>query len=92
MKKTKLSMVQLDEVIESKIFLIRGKKVMLDRDLARLYGVDTRRLNQQGKEKLKKLSGLSNGFPFKINMKRSSILLRELKSSGIWPSFRCANF
>ncbi|MEF3691465.1 MAG: ORF6N domain-containing protein [Candidatus Moraniibacteriota bacterium] len=34
------------EVIENKIFLIRGKKVMLDRDLAVLYGVETRVLNQ----------------------------------------------
>ena len=35
------------EMIERKIFLIRGQKVMLDRDLAELYGVPTRRLNEQ---------------------------------------------
>jgi len=34
------------EAIEGKILLIRGKKVMLDRDLASLYGVETRVLNQ----------------------------------------------
>lgn len=34
------------EVIEHKILLIRGQKVMLDRDLAQLYGVETRALNQ----------------------------------------------
>ncbi|OHB72380.1 MAG: DNA-binding protein [Planctomycetes bacterium RBG_16_43_13] len=34
------------EIINSKILIIRGKKVMLDRDLAGLYGVDTRALNQ----------------------------------------------
>lgn len=34
------------EIIVSKIFLIRGQKVMLDRDLAGLYGVETRVLNQ----------------------------------------------
>jgi phage regulator Rha-like protein len=34
------------DVIEGKILLIRGKKVMLDRDLATLYGVETRTLNQ----------------------------------------------
>ena len=33
------------ESIESKIYLIRGKKVMLDRDLAVLYGVPTKSLN-----------------------------------------------
>lgn len=34
------------EIIEKKILLIRGQKVMLDRDLAELYGVETRVLNQ----------------------------------------------
>lgn len=34
------------ELIEQKIFMIRGHKVMLDRDLANLYGVETRVLNQ----------------------------------------------
>ena len=34
------------EVISSKIYLIRGIKVMLDRDLAELYRVETRILNQ----------------------------------------------
>ncbi len=36
----------LIEMIERKIYLIRGQKVMLDRDLAQLYGVETRVLNQ----------------------------------------------
>jgi phage regulator Rha-like protein len=35
-----------DEVIMSKIYLIRGKKVMLDRDLAELYGVETKQLKR----------------------------------------------
>ena len=38
-----------DEKIESKIFLIRGKRVMLDKDLAELYDVTTKRLNEQVK-------------------------------------------
>ncbi len=36
-----------DEVIVSKIYLIRGEKVMLDRDLAELYGVETKYLKRQ---------------------------------------------
>lgn len=36
-----------DEVIMDKIYLIRGKKVMLDRDLADLYQVETKRLKEQ---------------------------------------------
>jgi hypothetical protein len=36
--------------IESRIFTIRGMQVMLDTDLAELYGVSTRRLNEQVKK------------------------------------------
>jgi hypothetical protein len=40
------------EIIEKKIYLIRGHKVMLDRDLAELYEVETRVLNQAVKRNL----------------------------------------
>ena len=40
--------------IENKILLIRGQKVMLDRDLAMLYGVPTKRLNEQVKRNVKR--------------------------------------
>ena len=38
--------------IEKMIFVIRGQKVMLDKDLAELYGVETKRLNEQVKRNL----------------------------------------
>jgi len=44
----------LQEVIEQKIYLIRGQKVMLDRDLALLYDVSTKRLNEQVKRNIKR--------------------------------------
>jgi hypothetical protein len=37
----------LQDVVERRILFIRGQKVMLDRDLAKLYGVKTGRLNEQ---------------------------------------------
>ncbi len=37
------------DAIEQKILLIRGQKVMLDRDLAELYNVETKYLNRQVK-------------------------------------------
>ncbi len=40
MKKTKTGLIP-QEIIEGKILLIRGHKVMLDKDLAELYGVTT---------------------------------------------------
>lgn len=42
------------EIIQSKIYLIQGQKVMLDRDLAELYGVTTRRLKEQVRRNLKR--------------------------------------
>src|ERR1700761_7166479 len=43
-----------DEIILSKILIIRNKKVMIDRDLAELYGVSTKRLNEQVKRNMKR--------------------------------------
>ena len=43
-----------DELIINKIYYIRGQKVMLDRDLAELYGVETRVLKQSVKRNLKR--------------------------------------
>ncbi len=40
------SIALTDEVVLSKIYTIRSQKVMIDRDLAELYGVETRTLNQ----------------------------------------------
>lgn len=42
------------EVIEKKILLINGQKMMLDSDLAALYGVTTKRLNEQVRRNLKR--------------------------------------
>lgn len=43
-----------DETVINKIYRIRGRKVMLDRDLAEMYGVETRRLNEQVKRNEKR--------------------------------------
>lgn len=40
--------------IENLIYVIRGQQVMLDSDLARLYGVETRRLNEQVKRNIER--------------------------------------
>jgi hypothetical protein len=41
------SITVAEEAIISKIYLIRGQKVMIDRDLAELYGVETKQLKRQ---------------------------------------------
>jgi hypothetical protein len=49
----------LQEAVERKIYLIRGQKVMLDKDLASLYGVKTKNLNLQVKRNIKRFPEVS---------------------------------
>ncbi|MGR3302178.1 MAG: ORF6N domain-containing protein [Candidatus Scalindua sp.] len=53
MKRSKTSLIP-QETIEGKILFIRGKKVMLDRDLAALYGVETSYLKRQVKRNIER--------------------------------------
>ncbi len=43
-----------EDTIINRIYMIRGMKVMLDRDLAEMYGVETRRLNEQVRRNLQR--------------------------------------
>jgi len=52
------------KIIENKIFVIRGHKVMIDRDLAELYGVLTKVLNQAVKRNIKRFP---DEFMFQLN-------------------------
>jgi hypothetical protein len=57
------------EPIESRILLIRGQKVMLDSDLAGLYGVSTKRLNEQAKRNWDRFP---TDFMFKLTAKEKA--------------------
>ena len=59
------------ERIESKIFIIRGQKVMIDRDLAGLYQVSTKALNQAVKRNIER-------FPYEFMFKLTQIERDEL--------------
>jgi ORF6N domain len=55
MAKGKPSLIQIAEsVIVEKVHIIRGVKVMLDKDLAEMYGVEVRTLNQAVKRKFQR--------------------------------------
>ena len=56
---TNCDRLQNDEVVvttpvESRIISIRGKQIMIDRDLAELYGVETKRLNEAVKRNIER--------------------------------------
>ena len=74
-----------DEAIINKIFIIRDIKVMIDRDLAELYSVDTRVLNQAVKRNLKRFP---DDFMFQMTkdeMKnwKSQIVISNSEKMGI---------
>lgn len=52
-----------EETISNKIYFIRNQKVMLDRDLASLYGVETKRLKEQVK---RNISRFPEDFMFEL--------------------------
>ena len=58
-------------VIENRILLVRGEKVMLDSDLAKLYGVPTRRLNEQVRRNRGRFPG---DFMFQLTAEESAAL------------------
>ena len=62
------------ELIERKIYLIRDKKVMLDSDLAKLYDVETKVLNQAVK---RNIARFPEDFMFQLNKEEASELSRS---------------
>lgn len=73
------------ERIESKIYLIRGKKVMFDRDLAELYGVETKVFNQAVRRNQDRFP---EDFMFKLNQKEIAIWESNLRSQSVILSSR----
>ena len=77
-----------DEVIINKIYVIRGQKVMVDRDLAELYGVTTKRLNEQVKRNNNRFP---SNFMFELTKEEKNQLvancdhLKKLKFSPVLP-------
>ena len=80
----KKELILPDEVVMNKIYLIRGQKVMLDRDLAELYGVETRRLNEQVKRNKDRFP---KDFMFQLSSKEFENLISQFATSS-WGGIR----
>ena len=65
-------------IIQSKIYEIRGQRVMLDFDLAELYQVETRRLNEAVKRNIKRFP---KDFMFQLNVDEWIILKSQFATS-----------
>jgi len=66
------------KVIERKIYLIRGHKVMMAKELASLYGVSTKRLNEQVKRNIKRFP---DDFMFKLTSEEALMFQFGISSS-----------
>lgn len=86
MEKSKKEIIAIpNERIISRIFLVRGKKVMIDRDLAELYGVETRALNQAVRRNIDRFPG---DFMFQLdkeetNVWKSQIVISTSEKKGL---------
>ena len=74
-----------EEVITSKIYLIRDKKVMLDSDLAELYEVETKQLKRAVRRNIKRFP---EDFMFELTKKEFSLLRSQFGTSN-WGGTRC---
>ena len=73
--KAEATSIQPVEQIESLILTIRGKQVILDRDLARLYGVETRVLNQAVQRNIERFP---EDFMFKLTKEEVEFLKSQI--------------
>jgi len=69
--------VQLEQ-IQNMIYVVRGQKVMLDSDLAKLYGVETKRLNEQVRRNQKRFP---DDFMFQLSEEEFESLRSQFATS-----------
>lgn len=67
------------EAIAHKIYLVRGQKIMLDSDLAKLYGVNTKRLNEQVRRNKERFP---DDFKFRLTNEEYENLKSQIATSS----------
>ncbi|MBN2776291.1 MAG: ORF6N domain-containing protein [Bacteroidales bacterium] len=77
--------VYIDENIINRIYLVRGKKVMIDRELAELYGVETRVLNQAVRRNAKRFPEdfMFQMTPEELEEWKSQIVISNKEKMGL---------
>src|SRR6476659_4286398 len=78
-KLTTKSLTLSVQLIERRIYLIRGQKVMIDEDLAELYGVPTKRLNEQVRRNRKRFTA---DFMFQLTKEEEQNLRSQFATSS----------
>ena len=81
MAKKELQALVAEQKILNRIYVVRGQKVMIDEDLAEMYSVETRRLNEQVKRNIKRFP---KDFMFTITTKEYENLKSQNATSRMW--------
>jgi hypothetical protein len=79
MDSIKTDLIITDEIIVDKIYLVRGQRIMLDEDLAQLYQVETRRLNEQVKRNMDRFP---EDFMFQLTIDEFENLISQNATSN----------
>lgn len=79
MAKKELQAFVAEQKILNKIYIIRGQKVMIDEDLSEIYGVETKRLNEQVKRNIKRFP---KDFMFEISNREFENLKSHFATSS----------
>ncbi len=79
MKEEIASVIIPKELIVNKIYLFRGVKVMLDSDLAELFGVDTKRLKEQVRRNVERFP---KHFMFELTKEENEVLRSQFVALG----------
>ena len=79
MAKSELEALVIERKILNRIYVVRNEKVMLDRDLAELYGLETRTLKQAVKRNIERFP---KDFMFEMNAKE----IDKMVSQNVIPS------
>jgi predicted acylesterase/phospholipase RssA len=69
-----------DEIVMHRIYLIRGQKVMIDRDLGVLYGYETKRMNEQIKRNLERFPA---SFMFQLTANEEEHLRSQIATANV---------
>ena len=74
-----------ESLLRNKIYIIRGQRVMLDFDLAEIYGYTTKTFNQQVRRNLDKFP---DDFIFQLTQEEKTIILRSQIVTSSWGGSR----
>ncbi len=84
---TELAVIEVtEELLREKLYVIRGMKVMLDSDLAEIYGYETKNFNRQVKNNAEKFD--SDEFMFQLTKKELDEILRCKNFTSSWGGSR----